>query len=135
MTHDIEDCLSVVIQGLKKSELPAEHVIVWSTAMLKADRDFNDKMGKNAADRGNAVFLATRTLIWASLVGAALLCLAAGWSIVAGVSRPIGRMTDEPDPDRPDSACSSSAHRTGGLFQPITRLPRQGPGGGCASGR
>lgn len=38
MTADIEDCLSVVFQALKKSQLPAEQVIAWCDAMYKADR-------------------------------------------------------------------------------------------------
>ena len=38
MTDDIEDCLSVVIQGLKKCNLPADEVIAWCSAMFKNDR-------------------------------------------------------------------------------------------------
>jgi uncharacterized protein YeaC (DUF1315 family) len=38
MTDDIEECLQVVIQALKKSGLPAEKVVGWCTAMLKSDR-------------------------------------------------------------------------------------------------
>jgi hypothetical protein len=38
MTQDIEDCLSVVIKSVKKSELPAEQVIAWCAAVRKNDR-------------------------------------------------------------------------------------------------
>jgi len=38
MTDDIEDCLSVVIKALNKSELPAQEAIAWCAAMLKHDR-------------------------------------------------------------------------------------------------
>jgi hypothetical protein len=38
MTDDIEDCLSVVLQGLKRSDLPADEIIAWCKAMLDNDR-------------------------------------------------------------------------------------------------
>jgi hypothetical protein len=38
MTDDIEDCLSVVLQAVKKCDLPAEDVVAWSKAMLDNDR-------------------------------------------------------------------------------------------------
>ena len=38
MTDDIEECLNVVIQGLKKCELPAAEIIAWCSAMLGSDR-------------------------------------------------------------------------------------------------
>jgi uncharacterized Zn finger protein len=38
MTDDIEDCLSVVIKNLKKSELPAVEVVAWCSAMVANDR-------------------------------------------------------------------------------------------------
>jgi hypothetical protein len=38
MTEDIEDCLSVVLEALKKCELPAAEVIAWCSAMLGSDR-------------------------------------------------------------------------------------------------
>ena len=38
MTDDIEDCLSVVLKGLKKCDLPKDEVITWCSAMLKNDR-------------------------------------------------------------------------------------------------
>ena len=38
MTDDIEDCLSVVIKNLKKSELPAVEVVAWCSAMVENDR-------------------------------------------------------------------------------------------------
>jgi len=38
MTDDIRECLNVVIQALKKSDLPANDVIAWCSAMLANDR-------------------------------------------------------------------------------------------------
>ena len=38
MTEDIEDCLSVVLEALKKCDLPADEVIAWCSAMLETDR-------------------------------------------------------------------------------------------------
>ena len=38
MTDDIEDCLSVVIKHLRKSELPAVEVVAWCSAMVENDR-------------------------------------------------------------------------------------------------
>ena len=38
MTGDIEDCLSVVLKTLKTSDLPADEVIAWCSAMLDNDR-------------------------------------------------------------------------------------------------
>jgi len=38
MTQDIEDCLNVVFQAMKKSDLPADEVITWCSAMLDNDR-------------------------------------------------------------------------------------------------
>jgi hypothetical protein len=38
MTDDIEDCLSVVIEALKKCDLPAAEVLAWCTAMVADDR-------------------------------------------------------------------------------------------------
>lgn len=38
MTADIEECLSVVHKALRKSDLPAEEVIAWCSAMLAKDR-------------------------------------------------------------------------------------------------
>lgn len=38
MTEDIEDCLSVVITALKKSDLPAADVVTWCSAMTANDR-------------------------------------------------------------------------------------------------
>jgi hypothetical protein len=37
MTEDIEDCLSVVIEAVPTSNLPAEEVLAWCSAMLDAD--------------------------------------------------------------------------------------------------
>jgi uncharacterized Zn finger protein len=38
MTEDIEDCLSVVLEALRKCDLPATEVIAWCSAMLENDR-------------------------------------------------------------------------------------------------
>lgn len=38
MTDDIEDCLSVVLKALQKSDLPAAEIITWCSAMLDNDR-------------------------------------------------------------------------------------------------
>lgn len=38
MTDDIEDCLRVVIKGLKKTDIRQETIKVWAKRMLKADR-------------------------------------------------------------------------------------------------
>ncbi len=38
MTDDIEDCLQVVVQALKKRNLPPEDIAAWCKAMVKADR-------------------------------------------------------------------------------------------------
>jgi uncharacterized Zn finger protein len=38
MTEDIEDCLNVVLEALKKCDLPATEVIAWCEAMLENDR-------------------------------------------------------------------------------------------------
>jgi hypothetical protein len=38
MTGDIEDCLNVVLEALRKSDMPAAEVIVWCSTMLANDR-------------------------------------------------------------------------------------------------
>ena len=38
MTDEIQDCLSVVLQTLKKCDLPADEITSWCSAMLKNDR-------------------------------------------------------------------------------------------------
>ncbi len=38
MTEDIEDCLHVVLEALRKCDLPAVEVIAWCSAMLESDR-------------------------------------------------------------------------------------------------
>jgi uncharacterized Zn finger protein len=39
MTEDIENCLSVVLDALRKCDLPAAEVIAWCSAMLDSDRN------------------------------------------------------------------------------------------------
>jgi methyl-accepting chemotaxis protein len=63
-------------------------------AALQADIDFNVKEGVKAADRGAELYDSARTMIVAALALAALLCLLAGFAIVAAVSRPIMRMAE-----------------------------------------
>ncbi len=38
MTSDIEECFSVIVQALTKSDLPPGEVIAWCEAMTKSDR-------------------------------------------------------------------------------------------------
>jgi hypothetical protein len=38
MTDDIEECLKVVIQALRKCDLPASELMAWCRGMLKKDR-------------------------------------------------------------------------------------------------
>ena len=38
MTKDIESCLNVVFEALRKTDLPAAEVMAWCSAMLKNDR-------------------------------------------------------------------------------------------------
>jgi hypothetical protein len=38
MTEDMEECLTVVIQALKKCDLPASELIAWCVKMLANDR-------------------------------------------------------------------------------------------------
>jgi predicted outer membrane protein len=38
MAEDVEACLKVVIEAVTKSNLPAEEVLAWCSALLKADR-------------------------------------------------------------------------------------------------
>jgi hypothetical protein len=38
MTEDIEDCLKVVLEALRKCDLPAAEVIAWCSSMLDNDR-------------------------------------------------------------------------------------------------
>ena len=38
MSHDIEECLAVVIKALRKCDLPAAEIAIWCSKMLKKDR-------------------------------------------------------------------------------------------------
>lgn len=38
MTQDIEECLQVVLQALKKCSLPPDEVVAWCAGMTKSDR-------------------------------------------------------------------------------------------------
>ncbi|MGC2774503.1 MAG: methyl-accepting chemotaxis protein [Bradyrhizobium sp.] len=61
---------------------------------LEKDLAWNVEQGKKEADRGAAVYQSSRSWILATIALAALLCIAMGTMIVAGVSRPITAMTD-----------------------------------------
>ena len=50
MTDDIEDCLNVVIQALKKSDLPPKEIVAWCSAMIA-----NDSVGFIANDELQAL--------------------------------------------------------------------------------
>ncbi len=38
MTQDIEECLRVVLQALKRCDLPPDEVVAWCAGMIKSDR-------------------------------------------------------------------------------------------------
>jgi hypothetical protein len=38
MADDVDACLKVVIEAVTKSDLPADEVLAWCSALLKADR-------------------------------------------------------------------------------------------------
>ncbi|WP_257167364.1 methyl-accepting chemotaxis protein [Bradyrhizobium sp. SRS-191] len=61
---------------------------------LEQDLAFNVEQGKKEADRGAAVYVTSRSWILAVIALAAILCIAMGYLIVSGVSRPITAMTD-----------------------------------------
>ncbi|MDB5364358.1 MAG: methyl-accepting chemotaxis protein [Rhodospirillales bacterium] len=56
--------------------------------------DFNTQQGRAVADHGAEIYASARLWIIAALVITALLCCAAGWSLIVSVSGPITRMTD-----------------------------------------
>ncbi|HYM01746.1 MAG TPA: methyl-accepting chemotaxis protein [Stellaceae bacterium] len=60
---------------------------------LQADIDLNEREGKEAADRGAAIYASARGWIIAALTIAALFCVTAGVAIVLGIARPITAMT------------------------------------------
>jgi methyl-accepting chemotaxis protein len=60
---------------------------------LQADIDLNVRQGTQAADTGAAIGASAHRWILAALGLAALLCTGVGWTIVRGVSGPIGAMT------------------------------------------
>ncbi|MGJ4948855.1 methyl-accepting chemotaxis protein [Bradyrhizobium sp. HKCCYLS20291] len=61
---------------------------------LEQDLAWNVEQGKKEADKGAAIYLSSRMWILATIALAALLCIAMGYLIVAGVSRPIAVMTE-----------------------------------------
>jgi methyl-accepting chemotaxis protein len=62
-------------------------------AALMADVEYNVKGGIASADSGEAVYLSARSMIISALLLASLLCVAAGYLLIASVSRPIQQMT------------------------------------------
>jgi methyl-accepting chemotaxis protein len=60
---------------------------------LNGNADNNVKEGKNAADRGAAIYGSTKTLVYGALAVAAALCAGLGWLLVRGVSTPIQHIT------------------------------------------
>ena len=61
---------------------------------LNDDADYNVQEGKKAADRGAAIYDATKWIVILAMAFAAVLCAILGWLLVAGVSTPIQRITD-----------------------------------------
>jgi methyl-accepting chemotaxis protein len=62
--------------------------------VLEQDLAFNVEQGKAEADRGAEVYLTSRWWIVATIALAALLFVAMGFIIIAGVSRPVTAMTE-----------------------------------------
>ena len=62
--------------------------------LLEQDLAFNVDEGKKEADKGAEVYRSARTWIFATLALAAMLCVAMGFMIITGVSRPIAAMTE-----------------------------------------
>jgi methyl-accepting chemotaxis protein len=61
---------------------------------MRADLDFNVQGGQKAADRSAEIYRSARLLIFGAIALAMLLCVAAGYVIIASVSQPILRMTE-----------------------------------------
>ncbi len=55
--------------------------------------DFNTKSGKEAADRGAVTYASGKVFITIAIAAVALICLLAGWMIIATVSKPIQILT------------------------------------------
>ena len=73
---------------------PAREAYGLVAKTLADDLDLNIRQANKAGDHGEAAYTASRIWIVGVLALAALLCVAAGLSIVMGVSRPIAAMTD-----------------------------------------
>ena len=71
----------------------AAKVMAEFRAALQADIDLNVREGTQAADAGAELGASAHRWILAVLVSAALLCTGVGWTIVRGISAPIGAMT------------------------------------------
>jgi methyl-accepting chemotaxis protein len=59
----------------------------------EADMKFQLREGKKAADSGSALASSAHSLIVVVVGVIAVLCIGAGWSLIHGISAPIGRMT------------------------------------------
>jgi methyl-accepting chemotaxis protein len=62
-------------------------------AAIEANVDYNTSAGNAAARQGEETFVSARLWIFIALGMSVLLCIAAGYVLVAGVSTPLGRMT------------------------------------------
>jgi methyl-accepting chemotaxis protein len=62
-------------------------------AALVQDADLNVKEGKEAADRGAAIYTSTKWQIYSALSAAAALCALLGWLMVRGMATPIQHLT------------------------------------------
>ncbi len=62
-------------------------------AAIEADVDYNIAAGNAAAKVGENTFISARLWIFIALGLSVLLCFAAGYVLITGVSKPLGRMT------------------------------------------
>ena len=60
---------------------------------INADLDFQIREGKRAGDRAATLGSSAHVLILVALGAMAMLCIGAGWSLIRGISTPIGEMT------------------------------------------
>jgi methyl-accepting chemotaxis protein len=62
-------------------------------AAIEANVDYNTTAGNAAARQGEETFVSARLWIFIALGMSVLLCIAAGYVLITGVSTPLGRMT------------------------------------------
>lgn len=58
-----------------------------------ADMAFQSREGKKSGDSGAALASSAHNLVLVALGAMAVLCIGAGWSLIRGISAPIGKMT------------------------------------------